>query len=112
MPNKEEAGDSLPGAILGKQAAAELNAINYVAGFRVDVDNYRRASKALDDENTTLTSQWSVLHANHVEDVKRFQKSMQGSDLRFWEPAVNNKLRHNKSWMSAAATEAQLHQET
>ena len=104
-------GDSLPGAILGKEEAAELNSINYVAGFRVDIDNFRRAAKVMDDENSTLMEQWKVLHVNHVTDVKRFQKAMQGSDLTFWEPSVKKKLRANKDWMSVAAQEAQLHKE-
>ena len=33
-----------------------------------------------------------LLHTNHVEDVRRFQKSMQGSDLRFGEPPVKKKV--------------------
>jgi len=109
---RKAAGETLAGAILGKQEAVELIAVNFVARFRVDVSNYNTAAQALSEESTNLVSQWQLLQKNHVDDVKRFQSAMQGSDICFWQPATRKKLRANKEWLTVAAQAALEHKET
>jgi hypothetical protein len=81
---RKGAGETLAGAMLGKHEAAELNAVNFVASSRVDVSNYNTATHAFSEESTNLVSQWQLLQKNHVDDVRRFQSAMQGSDICFW----------------------------
>ena len=109
---RKATGDSLPGAILGKDEAAQLNAINFVASFQVDINNYNIAAKALSEEREGLVSQWQLLQKKHVEDVKRFQHAMQGSDICFWQPSLRKKLRQNKEWLTVAVQEALQHKQT
>ena len=108
----QAAGNQLACAMLGKAEAASLNAANYVSSITLDVDMYEKAVQKLDEENSNLEQMHSRLLQAHVVDVKRFQASMQGCDVRFWHPEIRKKMTLKKDWLDIAVSEANLHRKT
>ena len=108
----QAAGDALACSLLGKCEAAALNAANYVSSVRLDIDMYEKAVQKIGEENNSLEELHNRLTKEHVADVKRFQGSMQGSDVVFWQPEERKKMHMNKMWLDTAVGEAIQHRRT
>ena len=101
--------ESLPSKVIGDIEAEELAAFNFYSACMLDVKSYKDASMKLDEEGESCLQQWKMLRAQHIQDVWRFQKAMQNSDMVFWEPPERVGLKKNRKWMSVAVTAANLH---
>jgi hypothetical protein len=75
----------------------------------LDVKAFKDASLKLDEEGESSLQQWKLLRTQHIQDVWRFQKAMQNSDMVFWEPPDRVGLKKNRKWMSVAVNAANLH---
>ena len=105
----KEAGDNLPSKVLATQEAQELNAANYVSALILDVDAYRIAANKLGEEVEAVETHWQSGKAQHVQDVKRFQATMQQSEFVIWEVEAKKALKKNVSWLNSAAEECVVH---
>ena len=107
--NLRAAGDSLPASKLAQVEAQELLHANYLSGVALDVNMYRKATEKLEEEKETLEKQWRTMKDQHMQDVKRFQKSMQQSECSLWRPIKRQGLKNNNQWVAPAAEEAMAH---
>ena len=83
--------------------------MNLTSGILIDVQNYKVANSQLGTDHASQTKVWDDLRIRHVQDVKRFQKAMQMSDVVFWESETRRGLRNNGDWLSAAVGAAVKH---
>jgi hypothetical protein len=101
--------DALPSKIIGDKDVAELAAFNYFSALMLDVKAYKDADTKLDEEGESRLQQWKLLRQQHIQDVWRFQRAMQVSDVVFWEPTERVGLKANRKWLASAATACNSH---
>ena len=102
-------GESHPSKLIGDKEAAELAEYNYVSGCMLDVTTYREAMEKIGEEGDAQEKQWRTLQEKYVGNLTRLHKSMQQSDVVYWEPLQRVGMKRNKDWLAKVVIASVAH---